>query len=378
MAAAKAQNQRRRPPQKQRNNVQKFKQGVQKRVMRPNMGGVAMFSNYNANQMMDNPGYMDFNEPAIRPPMGGGGQPGGMSKVQGKLGGVSGGMMQRKQNQRPMGQNQQPQRRRQQMPLQRPQGGGQMGGGGGSMGGGGGGGGWGNQQPRMPPATPPSMNQRPGPPGPPFRGGPMPPRMHPHPMGPNMPPFHPPPMNGRFMGFGPRPGPPMPPPMGQWPPMPGMPRPMPGGMGPPRPLMGGGGRPNAGNVGGNRMRRQQNANQKTQRKPTKAKGKMKPGITKKPNNQPQNQYPLEEPWVTQEIRDQHQKKQDLQNQLKGNRNDELFACFKTERDKFVALYDAAKAEYSKNKSSQEKIVEKTLVESDNANGTDAESKPNGE
>ncbi|XP_055716789.1 DNA-binding protein K10-like [Phlebotomus papatasi] len=362
MAAAKAQNQRRRMPQKQRNNMQKFKQGTQKRVMRPNMGAMgAMFNNnYNqASQMMDNPGYMDFNEPAIRPPMGVGGgnnQGGPPAKVQNKMGGGAGNMQQRKPGNRQMVQNQQ-NRRRQHMPPQRPQqgGGGGMGGGGGAGGnmgggGGGGGGGWGNQQPRMP-QTPPNMNQRPGPPGPPFRGGPMPPRMHPHPMGPSMPPFHPPPMNGRFMGFGPRPGPPMPPPMGNpWPPMPGMPRPMPGAMGPPRPLMGGGGgnRPNAGNVAGNRMRRQQqNNNQKTQRKPTKAKGKMKPGVTgKKPNNQPQNQYSLDKPWVTQEIKDQHQKKLDLQNQLKGNRNDELFAKFKSERDKFVALYDAAKAEYT--------------------------------
>uniref|UniRef100_A0A1B0C9W0 Putative proline-rich proteoglycan 2 n=1 Tax=Lutzomyia longipalpis TaxID=7200 RepID=A0A1B0C9W0_LUTLO len=365
MAAAKANQQRRRMPQKQRNNVQKFKPGPQKRPnMRPNIGGIgAMFnnSNYNANQMMDNPGYMDFNEPAVRPPMGGGNNNLGGPKGQNKAGGGPG--MQRKQpNNRQMGQANQQNRRRQQMPMQRQQGGGGGGGMGGGGGGnmGGGGGGWGNQQPR-----------------PPFRGGPMPPRMHPHPMGPNMPPFHPPPMNGRFMGFGPRPGPPMPPPMGhQWPPMPGMPRPMHGAMGPPRPLMAGG-RPGGGNMPGNRMRRQQNTNQKTQRKPTKAKGKMKPNVAKKPN-QPQNQYPLEEPWVTQEIKDQHQKKQDLQNQLKGNRNDELFARFKSERDKFVAMYDAAKAEYNKNKGNQEKIVDKTLVESDNANGTDGESKPNGQ
>ncbi|GAB0086647.1 hypothetical protein DMENIID0001_007480 [Sergentomyia squamirostris] len=366
--AAKTNQQRRRPPNNKGNNFKqqnKFKPGVQKRMMRPNLG--AMFnSNYNANQMMDNPGYMDFNEPAVRPPpMGGGGGGNNMGNMPNKQQNKPGAMVQRKQNNnRQMMGNQQNNRRRQQTPQQRSQPGG--GGMGGMSGGNMGGGGWGNQQSRMP-QIPPNMNQRPGP----FRGRPMPPRMPPHPM-PSMPPFHPPPMNGRFMGFGPRPipsGPPMPPPMGhQWPPMPRPPPP--GAMGPPRPLMGG--PRNVGNVGGNRMRRQQN-NNKTQRKPTKnAKGKVKLNA-KKPNNQPQNQYPLDEPWVTQEIRDQHQKKQDLQNQLKGNRNDELFALFKSERDKFVSLYDAAKAEFNKNKNSQEKNVE-----SDNANGKNAESKPNGE
>lgn len=63
----------------------------------------------------------------------------------------------------------------------------------------------------------------------------------------------------------------------------------------------------------------------------------------------QDRYQLNKPWVTDEIKAAHEKKVELANQLKGNKNDELFAEFKTKRDEFVKLYDAARTEYNKNK-----------------------------
>lgn len=62
-----------------------------------------------------------------------------------------------------------------------------------------------------------------------------------------------------------------------------------------------------------------------------------------------DRYQLTKPWVTDEIKAAHEKKVELANQLKGNKNDELFAEFKTKRDEFVKLYDAARQEYNKNK-----------------------------
>lgn len=63
----------------------------------------------------------------------------------------------------------------------------------------------------------------------------------------------------------------------------------------------------------------------------------------------QDRYQLTKPWVTDEIKTAHEKKVELANQLKGNKNDELFAEFKAKRDEFVKLYDAARTEYNKNK-----------------------------
>lgn len=63
----------------------------------------------------------------------------------------------------------------------------------------------------------------------------------------------------------------------------------------------------------------------------------------------QDRYQINKPWVTDEIRAAHEKKVELANQLKGNKNDELFAEFKTKRDEFVKLYDAARQEFNKNK-----------------------------
>lgn len=66
-------------------------------------------------------------------------------------------------------------------------------------------------------------------------------------------------------------------------------------------------------------------------------------------NQNADRYQLNKPWVTDEIKAASEKKVELANQLKGNKNDELFAEFKTKRDEFVKLYDAARIEYNKNK-----------------------------
>ncbi|XP_075154993.1 female sterile (1) K10 [Haematobia irritans] len=60
-----------------------------------------------------------------------------------------------------------------------------------------------------------------------------------------------------------------------------------------------------------------------------------------------NQYPIEKPWVTSEIKAEYDKKIDIENRLKGNKDDELFAQFKVQRDKFVAMYEAAREEYLK-------------------------------
>lgn len=58
-----------------------------------------------------------------------------------------------------------------------------------------------------------------------------------------------------------------------------------------------------------------------------------------------SQYPLDKPWVTDEIREEHTKKEEIENKLKGKKNDELFAAFKVQRDKFVALYEAARIKH---------------------------------
>lgn len=62
-----------------------------------------------------------------------------------------------------------------------------------------------------------------------------------------------------------------------------------------------------------------------------------------------DRYQINKPWVTDEIKAAHEKKVELANKLKGNKNDELFAEFKAKRDEFVKLYDAARQEYNKNK-----------------------------
>lgn len=184
----------------------------------------------------------------------------------------------------------------------------------------------------------------------PFNG---PPRMHP--MGP-MPPLPP-------MGM----LPPLPPPMtimnGRFPPRPLMPPiPMVGPIRrPPNfrmgPRIGPGPFPNRGmmprnNGGGGPIRRNKVAggivNKNNRRNgggsgPTNQKNRKKNQVKNgKRTNQNVNKYALDKPWVNDEIKEAHQMKTDLENQLKGKKNDEIFAKFKEQRDKFVSLYDAAK------------------------------------
>lgn len=71
----------------------------------------------------------------------------------------------------------------------------------------------------------------------------------------------------------------------------------------------------------------------------------KGGNKKKAHHQPQDPYPMDKEWVTDAIREQLKKKEDVAERLKGNKNDELFAQFKAERDVFVKLYDEAKKEW---------------------------------
>lgn len=69
----------------------------------------------------------------------------------------------------------------------------------------------------------------------------------------------------------------------------------------------------------------------------------------KKNNQNIEKYPLNKPWVTDEIKAAHDKKVELSNQLKGKKDDELFAEFKKQRDAFVSMYETAKQEFNKQK-----------------------------
>lgn len=193
-----------------------------------------------------------------------------------------------------------------------------------------------------------------------------PPRMHP--MGPNgpMPPMLPPlpmpihNMNGRFP-----PRPLMPPPMGigmGQNPM----RPPNFRMGPfpnrgmmPRNNAGGPIRRNNKVAGGmvNKANRRNVGNAQSGPKNRK-KNQVKNGKRANPNV---NKYALDRPWVNDEIREAHQAKTDLENQLKGKKNDEIFAKFKEQRDKFVSLYDAAKVAFV---TTQKKDKEKVSKESD--------------
>lgn len=221
--------------------------------------------------------------------------------------------------------------------------------------------------PNMSP-IPPMLNNRGGP----FRGPLPPPRMHPMmamgrpPMPPLMPP---PPINGRF---GPRPM--LPPPLMGRPPHPGMPLPRPPlGMPlppPPRPLLA---PRNANPIGGSPIRRTKtNRRNNRNNKKNKAKKPNAPGTAGASNtagphqkksilNKP-NQYALDKPWVNDEIKEACKKKEDLETKLKGNRNDQLFAEFKIQRDKFVTMYEAARLEFIGKH--PEKDVEKIMTESD--------------
>lgn len=167
----------------------------------------------------------------------------------------------------------------------------------------------------------PPMAMRPPipPPMPPLNAGRFPPR-----------PLIPPPLTGV----------PMPPPL-----LPPRGLPMRGPPIPPRPIMGRGGLPGPGP-----MRRTKNihANRKNEGKNRRRQGRAgqkKKAITKKTLSEIVNQYPLDKPWVTDEIKEEAKKKEEIENKLKGNKDDKLFAEFKIQRDKFVNLYEAARLEY---------------------------------
>lgn len=57
----------------------------------------------------------------------------------------------------------------------------------------------------------------------------------------------------------------------------------------------------------------------------------------------QDKYPLDAPFVTNEMKIEHEKKEKILEQLRGKKDDVLFAVFKEQRDKFAKLYDDAKA-----------------------------------
>lgn len=166
------------------------------------------------------------------------------------------------------------------------------------------------------------MPRRPMPPIPPMpMRGPMPPiPLDPMGMGPVLPPV----IRNSMVGI--RPGPPMPP----------IPPPMMrrSRNAPPPPIR----RPNNAVVPSRIMKHKRNS------KPIKASSApIKSDVpSKKTLKEIINQYPLDKPWVTDEIRQEHTKKEDIENKLKGKKNDELFAAFKVQRDKFVALYEAAR------------------------------------
>lgn len=54
------------------------------------------------------------------------------------------------------------------------------------------------------------------------------------------------------------------------------------------------------------------------------------------------QYPLDKPWVTEEIKALHVKKLDLENRLKGKKDDKLFDEYKTVTHTFIQMYNSAK------------------------------------
>jgi DNA binding protein (fs(1)K10, female sterile(1)K10) len=70
--------------------------------------------------------------------------------------------------------------------------------------------------------------------------------------------------------------------------------------------------------------------------------------------QSQNQYSLDKPWVTDELKAIHAKKQEYMDKLKGVKNDQLFEEFRKENLLFKTKYDAAKLEYVKKHS--EKVI----------------------
>lgn len=323
-------------------NRQRFKPGGGPKQMNARNMGAAMFT---VNQLDDNPGFLDFNEDVQIPPapqakatpaadsssteVVAAGEGGAKGKPQGKKGnpnrkGFRNGNMRR-------------------MPP---------------------GGPWGPPIPPMPPMFPMGGRRNGGPFGPPpphFRVPPM--GMRGMRGGPMMPP-----PNGR--GFGPGPMPMMPPrPMMPMPPMRGGPMNWgpnnwnrPDG-GPPMRRNGKlppGGRPGKVGPKGGAIRNGKG--------PKVAPGKK--GAKSKEPAKPREEYPLDQPWVTDEIKAEHDKKVQLADRLKGNRDDALFAQFKEQRDKFVKMYDAAKLEFIGKHPEQD--VDKIMTESEATTATKPE------
>lgn len=324
-------------------NIRRFKPGKlgfklqqqhQPQIPRNNRNGLrnvaAIFNQNqlmdNTNQMLDNPGYMDFNEPTVRqiPTQ----KPNNLKPIhpinKANGGGINNGIIRNGNNKN---------RRNGPNNNQHQNGFGNVGNGNGRFG------------PRNNQVPNGNFNVNNG--GAPFRG---PPRMHP--MQPPMGMMHsdnfPPPF-GRFA-----PGPMMPPPMGMMGPPPmGRPmgpprRPVPPIMGPPQFRGNNGPRQPAGLRRGKVVPPGPNAppisNRRQNLKLTKGRKKIEKKIGKKVAPVA-NQYSLKKPWVTDEIREVHDKKVELANGLKGKKDDALFAEFKTQRDKFVQLYEAARLEY---------------------------------
>lgn len=223
---------------------------------------------------------------------------------------------------------------------------------------------WGPPMPPMPPMFPMGGGRRNGPlppPPPHFRVPPM--GMRGMRGGPMMPP---PPPNGRFGG----------PPMG---PMSMMPRPMPPMPHMRGPMMNPMGRMMPPPLRGPPMRRNPNGKLPPGRmgkgpkgvgpRGPPANGKVGKAVGKKLKPKapakPKEEYPLDKPWVTEEIKAEHSKKVELSERLKGHKDDALFAQFKEQRDKFVKMYDAARLEFIGKHPEQD--VEKILTESKKSN-----------
>ncbi|XP_049278231.1 DNA-binding protein K10 [Anopheles funestus] len=321
-------------------NRQRFKPGMNKQY-NP-MGNMrSMSAMFNANQLGDDPGFVDFNDDTVTSTTNGTGNNVGGPKpsVSNVSDGVNKNLSFANGN------------RRMNPPMKRPMKNGAPGMRNRMNGGANGMSNWGHPMP------PPNMF--PGPPSAGRRG-----HMNPPPIPPPIPPAHF--RNGPGMRMrGPHrygaghPGPmsllsmnrPLPPPI---PPMPGrsMPPP-PGGMGRmmPPPLRHGLDGP---------MRRHMNGNMHARGMggkigPFPRNGMAPNGGAIGPNgkrtrakatqHQNREEYPLDKPWVTQDIKAEHDKKAELANRLKGHRDDALFAQFKEQRDKFVKMYEAARLEY---------------------------------
>uniref|UniRef100_A0A182NLE6 Uncharacterized protein n=1 Tax=Anopheles dirus TaxID=7168 RepID=A0A182NLE6_9DIPT len=327
-------------------NRQRFKPGMGKPYNQ--MNNIRnMNAMFNANQLGDDPGFVDFNDDSITSTSNGSG-----NNLGGPLNAANGSDLGNKSAPFANG------NRRMNAPMKRPMKNGAPGGMRHRMNGGSNGmSNWG------PPMAPPNMF--PGPPAAAGRRGPM----NPPPIPPPVPPAHfrngpgmrmRGPQNGRF-GAGP-PGPmsllsmnrPIPPPI---PPMGGRPMAPPPGMGrmmPPPLRQGPDGGPMRRNMNGNMHARTMGGKMhpfpRNGMAPNGggggAMGPMGKRMRPKPMQQPnREEYPLDKAWVTEEIKGEHEKKADLANRLKGHRDDALFAQFKEQRDKFVKMYEAARLEY---------------------------------